>query len=84
VRQQVQGLTDYFLKWSPPEGTTLHGLYPSLDLKQVFGLWEADTPNVMSVVTAQFIEWMDIDVVPVLPAEETVAAEAAGGLVELS
>lgn len=44
----------------------------------------ADTPNVMSVVTAQFIEWMDIDVVPVLPAEETVAAEAAGGLVELS
>ena len=65
-----------FSQWQPPEGLQLKSLHFSTNNDRTFSLWETDNAALMTQVTFEFADYLEIEWVPVLPAEE--AAPIAG------
>ena len=62
-----------FSQWQPPQGLELKSLHISTNNDRSFSLWEADNAALMIQVSAQFGDYLDIEWVPVLPAQEAAA-----------
>ena len=84
VRKEAQELLDYFKAWTPPDGVTLVGRWVAVDGSQSIAVWDASSHAALSTIAAGFLPWFDVEITPVLDAQEGVAAQAAGGLFKLS
>ena len=47
-------------------------------------MWDASSHGALSTIGAQFLPWADVEIMPVLELQESIAAQAAGGLFKLS
>jgi hypothetical protein len=84
VRKEAQELVDYFTAWTPPAGTTMVGLWVTVDGTESIGVWDTSSHASLSTIGAQFLPWADIEILPVLDVQENLTAQAAGGLFKLS
>ena len=84
VRKEAQELNSYFTAWTPPAGLTLLNLWVGVDGTESMGVWETDSHATLTTVSAQYLPWADIEIIPVTVAEEGIAAQAAGGLFKVS
>ena len=84
VRKEAQELVDYFTAWTPPDGVTMVGLWVTVDGTESVGVWDASSHAALSTIGAQFLPWADIEITPVLEVQESLPAQAAGGLFKLN
>ena len=79
VSRNWQGTVDYFNTWESP--MTCLGIYGAVDLSRTIAVWETDDPALLTTLTAQYLGWADIEVIPVLTPEHIIPAMAAGDLI---
>jgi hypothetical protein len=59
-------------------------LWVGVDGTESIGVWESDSHAALSTLYALFLPWADIEIIPVAVVEESIAAQAAGGLFKVS
>jgi hypothetical protein len=71
----------HFAEWEVPAGADLVTLHPRIDLRTVVGIWEG-SHSAIATVAAQFLPWVDVEVIPVATVEENIQSMVAGRLVK--
>ncbi len=80
VRKEANAVNTYFSTWAPPEGVALVHLWGAVDGSGSYSVWEADGHAALTTLVAQFLPWMDFEMIPIAEPAEFIAAQTVGGL----
>ena len=71
--EQRRELLKVFSQWQPPQGVTMKSLYISADERHSFGIFEADSAAAIAEVAYTFGDYLEFQVIPIIPAQEAAA-----------
>jgi hypothetical protein len=64
-------LNAVFEKWQPPEEVEFQGFFASVDGTRGFAIVAADSAQALARTTAPWTPWLEFEVTPIIPVEES-------------